>query len=40
MLNDKGVTIVLVTHNEEIATLVPRTIGLRDGIIEYDTGHR
>ena len=37
-LNESGVTIVLVTHNDEIASSVPRTIGLRDGMVEYDTG--
>ena len=35
-LNDAGSTIVLVTHNLEIAASVPRTIGLRDGAVEYD----
>jgi putative ABC transport system ATP-binding protein len=37
-LNDTGVTIVLVTHNDAIAGSVPRTIGLRDGAVEFDTG--
>ena len=35
-LNDGGATIVLVTHNLEIAASAPRTIGLRDGAVEYD----
>ena len=37
-LNDGGATIVVVTHNEEIAAALPRTIRLRDGAIEEDSG--
>lgn len=37
-INDEGVTFVVITHNKEIAESFPRTIGLRDGCIEYDTG--
>ena len=36
-LNACGITIVIVTHNPEIVAGVPRTIRLRDGVIEYDT---
>jgi ABC-type lipoprotein export system ATPase subunit len=36
-LNDGGTTIVVVTHNPEVADAVPRTIRLRDGAIESDT---
>lgn len=36
-LSGEGVTIVVITHNLEIAAKFPRTIGLRDGSIEYDT---
>ena len=37
-INDEGVTFVVITHNKEIAEAFPRTAGLRDGRIEYDTG--
>jgi putative ABC transport system ATP-binding protein len=37
-INEEGVTLVVITHNQEIAEAFPRTIGLRDGHIEYDTG--
>lgn len=36
-LNDEGSTIVVITHNQEIAQSMPRSIGIRDGLIEYDT---
>ena len=36
-LNADGTTIVIVTHNPDIAASVPRTIRLRDGVIEQDT---
>jgi len=36
-LNDGGTTIVVITHNREIAEDFPRSVGLRDGRIEYDT---
>ena len=36
-LNDEGSTIVVITHNRDIAEAMPRAIGLRDGLIEYDT---
>ena len=39
-INDEGVTFVVITHNPEIAEAFPRTAGLRDGRIEYDTGVR
>ena len=35
-LNTAGTTIVVITHNTEIAESFPRVIGLRDGMIEYD----
>ena len=37
-LNRNGATIVIVTHNQEIADALPRTVRLRDGAIEEDTG--
>jgi putative ABC transport system ATP-binding protein len=36
-LHASGATIVVITHNREIAESLPRVIGLRDGQIEYDT---
>jgi putative ABC transport system ATP-binding protein len=36
-LNEGGTTIVVITHNPEIAEDFPRSVGLRDGRIEYDT---
>jgi putative ABC transport system ATP-binding protein len=35
-LNDEGRTIILVTHETEVAERTARTIMLRDGIIQYD----
>jgi len=35
-LNTGGATIVVITHNPEIAYRFPRVVGLRDGQIEYD----
>jgi len=37
-LNRAGTTIVIVTHNDEIAGALPRTIRLRDGAIVDDRG--
>ena len=36
-LNEGGTTIVVITHNPEIADDFPRSVGLRDGRIEHDT---
>jgi putative ABC transport system ATP-binding protein len=36
-LHARGTTIVVVTHNREIADVMPRTISLRDGAIEHDS---
>jgi len=36
-LHDAGITIVVITHNREIAESFPRVVRLRDGQIEYDT---
>ncbi|MCP4211317.1 MAG: ABC transporter ATP-binding protein [Halieaceae bacterium] len=37
-LSAGGATIVVITHNLEIAETFPRVVGLRDGRIEYDRG--
>ena len=36
-LHATGATIVVITHNREIAESFPRVVGLRDGLIEYDS---
>ena len=36
-LNAAGATIIVITHNPDIADLFPRSVGIRDGQIEYDT---
>ncbi len=38
-LNEKGATIILVTHEHEIAQYCPRIIYTRDGLIEKDVNH-
>jgi putative ABC transport system ATP-binding protein len=35
-LHECGTTVVLVTHNEELAAASPRAVSLRDGLIERD----
>ena len=35
-LNDSGTTVVLVTHNTELARRAPRAVALRDGRIDRD----
>ncbi len=37
-LNDNGSTIVVITHDREVAESLPRQISVRDGRIESDTG--
>jgi putative ABC transport system ATP-binding protein len=37
-LNADGTTIVVITHDREIADAFPRQVALRDGRIESDTG--
>jgi putative ABC transport system ATP-binding protein len=39
-LHAGGATIVVITHNLEIAERFPRIVGLRDGQVEYDTAQR
>lgn len=36
-LNAEGSTIVVITHNREIAASMPRSIAIRDGLIESDS---
>jgi putative ABC transport system ATP-binding protein len=35
-LNAEGITMLVITHNQEIAERFPRQVGLLDGTIEYD----
>ncbi len=35
-LHDQGATIVMITHDREIAEAAPRRVGIRDGLIEID----
>lgn len=37
-LNDRGITIILVTHEEDIAQYAKRIIRMRDGLIKDDSG--
>ncbi|HVB05213.1 MAG TPA: ABC transporter ATP-binding protein [Acidimicrobiales bacterium] len=37
-LHRSGATIVVVTHSAEVAAAMPRTVTLRDGRVESDTG--
>ena len=37
---DRGLTIVLVTHEEDVAAFARRQVRFRDGLIESDTGTR
>lgn len=37
-LNDEGTTIVVITHDQAIATSLPRQVTVLDGRIESDTG--
>jgi putative ABC transport system ATP-binding protein len=36
-LNVEGITLVVITHNREIAERFPRQVSLRDGLIETDS---
>jgi putative ABC transport system ATP-binding protein len=36
-LNGEGITLVVITHNSEIADRFPRQVSLRDGLIESDS---
>ena len=38
-INDQGTTLVMITHDREIAASFPRTVSLRDGRIVADDAH-
>jgi putative ABC transport system ATP-binding protein len=37
--NEEGITVIMVTHEEDIAAFASRTIYLRDGVIEKERKH-
>ena len=37
-LNDEGTTIVVITHDREIGSSLPRQVEIRDGLLVNDTG--
>ena len=39
-LNETGRTIVMITHDLQVASNAPRRVALRDGLVELDTGAR
>jgi putative ABC transport system ATP-binding protein len=39
-LHGEGTTVVVITHEREVADSLPRRIELRDGRVEHDTGGR
>jgi len=39
-LNTQGITVIIVTHEEEIARMASRVIRMRDGAIQADERHR
>lgn len=38
-LNRQGATIVIITHDHDVAARIPRRIAVRDGVIETDGAH-
>ena len=39
-LNAQGITVIIVTHEEEIARMASRVIRMRDGMVQSDERHR
>ncbi len=37
-LHDQGTTLLVITHDRELATRLPRRVEVRDGRIDHDTG--
>jgi putative ABC transport system ATP-binding protein len=37
-LHDDGTTVVVITHNHDVAAALPRRVEIRDGLIHVDTG--
>ncbi len=38
-LHQSGTTIVVITHDHDVATMLPRQVHIRDGRIVSDDGH-
>ncbi|MGE3260149.1 MAG: ABC transporter permease [Bacteriovoracia bacterium] len=38
-LNDQGITVIVVTHEEEVAQKAKRLVRLRDGVVQVDERH-
>lgn len=36
---DQGITVVMVTHEDDVAAFARRTVRVKDGLIEYDRQH-
>ena len=37
-LHEEGKTVVIITHDRDIADSLPRRIEMRDGLVEHDSG--
>ncbi len=40
VLNQQGSTIVVITHDRDLAASLPRTVSLLDGKVEHDSAHQ